>query len=157
MPALAVGAQAPDFELKGTANRTIRLSEVLKQGKAVVLAFFPAAWSPTCGDEMTLFQEVQGEIARLGAQMLGISVDNVWTLDAWAEFKGLTFPLLSDFHPQGAVGEQYGIRMENGTNGRALFVVDAGGALRYSYLSPPAKNPGVDGVLEALEKMRAGK
>jgi len=154
MQPLKVGDQAPDFELAGTGDRKFRLSEVLQEGKAVVLAFFPAAWSSVCGDEMSLFQEVQSDFDRLNARLFGISVDGTSTLDAWAQSKGLTFPLLADFHRQGAVGDAYGVRLKNGMDGRALFVIDPGGVIRYSYLSPPDKNPGADGVLDALEKLR---
>jgi len=157
MEPLKVGDKAPDFELKASGNRTVRLYDLLKEGKPVVLAFFPAAWSSVCSEEMSVFQEVQDEFKRLNARLLGISVDNAYTLDAWAGAKGLAFPLLADFHPQGDVGEKYGIRMDNGTEGRALFIVDTDGVIRYSYLSPPAKNPGAAGVLDALEKMRPAK
>jgi len=157
MEPLKVGDKAPDFELKASGNRTIHLYDLLKEGKPVVLAFFPAAWSSVCSEEMSVFQEVQEEFKRLNARLLGVSVDNTHTLDAWADAKGLAFPLLADFHPQGAVGEKFGIRMDNGMEGRALFVVDTDGTIRYSYLSPPAQNPGADRVLDALEGMQKAK
>jgi len=103
MSALQVGARAPDFELKATGDTTVRLSELLKQGKHVVIAFYPAAFSPVCGDELSLFQEARDEFARLNAQVIAISVDNVWSADAFAQAKGIAFPLLADFHPKGEV------------------------------------------------------
>ena len=78
MTALESGATAPDFELKTAQGDTIRLSDLLEEGKRVILAFYPAAWSPTCGDEMTLLQEFLGDFQRLNARLVGISVDNVW-------------------------------------------------------------------------------
>ena len=150
MAALAVWAKAPDFTLKTNAGDTLRLQDLLQNHRHVVLAFYPAAWSPPCGDEVAVFQEALGELRALGAGIVGLSVDNTWSNQAWAEAKGITFPLLSDFHPKGAVAEQYGVLREDGITERALFLVDAEGTIRYSYVSPILENPGAAGVLEAL-------
>ena len=133
------------------------LSDLLEEGKYVIMAFYPAAWSPTCGDEMALFQEFLDEFERLNAKLVGISVDNVWAVQAWAENKGITFPLLCDFHPKGAVAEQYGVMRDDGVSERALFIVDAEGTVQYSYVSPIAENPGVDRLFEALESLQKGE
>jgi peroxiredoxin len=157
MAALEVGAKAPDFELKDTEGKSVRLSHLLKDGKPVILAFYPAAFSSVCGDEMSLFQEAQGEFARLDAKIVGISVDNYWSTAAFAKANGITFPLLSDFHPKGAVAAKYGVMRDDGTAERALFIIDTSGVIRYSYVSPVAQNPGADRLIEALEKMRAAR
>jgi len=153
MAALAVGAKAPDFSLKTNAGDTLQLQDLLKQHRYVVLAFYPAAWSPVCGDEVAVFQEVLGELQALGAGIVGISVDNTWSTEAWADAKGISFPLLSDFHPKGAVAKKYGVMREDGITERALFIVDADGIIRYSFVSPILENPGAAGVLEALRGM----
>jgi len=154
MTALQSGSRAPDFELKSARGDIVELSDFLEEGKYVVLAFYPAAWSPTCGDEMTLFQEFLDEFERLNAKLVGISVDNVWGVQAWAENKGITFPLLCDFHPKGTMAELYGVMRDDGVSERALFIVDPEGIIQYSYVSPIAENPGVDRLFEALERLQ---
>jgi len=156
MTALESGSRSRDFELTTARGDIVKLSDLLEEGKYVILAFYPAAWSPVCGDEMTLFQEFLDEFEALNAKLVGISVDNVWAVQAWAESKGITFPLLCDFHPKGAVAEQYGVMRDDGVTERALFVVDPEGTLRYSYVSPIAENPGVDRLLDVLEKLQEG-
>ena len=153
MTGTEVGAKAPDFELKATGGEVVVLSDLLGDREYLIIAFYPAAWSPVCGDEMSLFQEFLDEFQRLGADVVGISVDNTWSIEAWAESKGISFPLLSDFHPKGAVAAKYGVMRDDGLSERALFIVDATGVIRYRYVSPLTENPGVGGVLEALESM----
>jgi peroxiredoxin len=154
MAALNVGAKAPDFELDGSTGKT-KLSDLLASHGYVILAFFPASFSPTCTDELNLFQEVSGEFAKLGAQMVGISVDGKWAQQAFAKQGNLEFPVLADFHPQGAVAEKYGVLRSDGTAERALFIIGKDGVIRYSYVSEIGKNPGADRLLEELEKMTA--
>ena len=153
MAALEVGTKAPGFELKAAQGDSVRLSDLLGEGKYVILAFYPAAWSPTCGEEMTLFQEFFDEFERLSAKVVGISVDNVWAVQAWAKSKSITLPLLCDFHPKGAVAEQYGVMRDDGVSERALFIIDGQGVIRYSYVSPIADNPGVDRLFDVLEEL----
>jgi peroxiredoxin len=146
------GTSAPDFELKTTPDQTVRLSDL--RGRPVVLVFYPADWSPVCGDELALFNEARRELEDYGAQLLGISVDGVWCHRAFAEARHLHFPLLSDFEPKGDVSRRYGAyRERDGFSERALYVIDADGIVRWSYLSPVGVNPGADGVLEALEAL----
>jgi peroxiredoxin len=150
---LAAGTPAPDFTLNSTPDQKLALSEL--RGQPVVLAFYPADWSPVCGDEMALFNAVLPDLQELGAAMLGISVDGVWCHAAFARERNLHFPLLADFEPKGAVSRLYGAyREKEGTSERALFVVDARGTIAWSYLSPIGVNPGADGVLRALESLR---
>ena len=150
--ALEPGTRAPDFELPSSPNDTFRLSSL--RGRPVILAFYPADWSPVCGDQMALYNEILDEFAEHDAQLLGISVDGVWSHAAFAEQRGLRFPLLSDFEPKGAVAREYGAYSETaGVTERALFVIDRDGVVRWSYVSPPNVNPGADGILDALESL----
>jgi peroxiredoxin (alkyl hydroperoxide reductase subunit C) len=149
---LSPGAQAPEFALKQSPDKTVRLSDF--RGRPVILVFFPADWSPVCGDELALFNEILPEFQRYDAQVLGISVDNVWCHKAYAEARHLEFPLLADFEPKGEVSRRYGAyRAAEGVSERALFVIDGDGVIRWSYLSDISKNPGADGVLAALEEL----
>ena len=150
---LEPGEAAPDFNLHGTPDQILALSEFL--GRPVVLAFYPADWSPVCGDQMALYNEVRPEFHRLGAELLGISVDGVWCHKAFAEHRNLHFPLLSDFEPKGAVAKSYGAYSEGeGVCERALFAIDKAGIISWSHCSPIAVNPGADGILEALENLQ---
>jgi peroxiredoxin len=153
MPLLPPGTPAPDFTLpSGTDGQQLRLSEL--RGKPVVLVFYPADWSPVCGDQVTLYNEILAEFDAHNAQLLGVSVDGVFCHAAYAKKKGLRFPLLSDFQPRGAVANLYGaFRDADGYSDRALYVIDARGVIRWSFCSPIDVNPGADGVLRALESL----
>ncbi|MGB7729708.1 MAG: redoxin domain-containing protein [Candidatus Acidiferrum sp.] len=149
---LAAGTAAPDFSLHVTPDQKLSLKEL--RGKPVILAFYPADWSPVCGDQMALYNEVLSEFHKFGAELLGISVDGVWCHDAFSKDRHLHFPLLADFEPKGAVAKSYGAyRAEDGYCERALFVIDKNGVIAWSYCSPVAVNPGADGILEALENL----
>jgi peroxiredoxin len=149
---LQKGATAPDFELFCTPDQKLRLSELA--GKKVILAFYPADWSPVCGDEMALFNETLKLFNRYNAELLGISVDGVWCHAAFSADRKLHFPLLADFEPKGAVARLYGVYDDKvGECQRALFVLDEQHTIRWSYLSPVGINPGADGILDALEEM----
>ena len=147
---LPAGTPAPDFTLNCTPDQRLSLSEL--RGQPVILAFYPADWSPVCGDQMALYQEILPEFQRYGATLLGLSVDGVWCHRAFALDRKLHFPLLADFEPKGAVARLYGAyRPEDGTSERALFVLDGAGIIRWSYVSPVGVNPGANGILTALE------
>jgi len=149
---LSPGTTAPDFTLKQSTNEQLSLSDL--RGRPVVLIFYPADFSPVCGDELALFNEVLDELEKYDAQVVGISVDGPWCHGAYAKHKNLQIPLLSDFEPKGEVSRKYGAyREQDGVSERALFVIDADGIIRWSYLSPIDQNPGVDGVLNALEEL----
>ena len=146
------GTEAPDFELHTTPDQTVKLREL--RGKKVILAFYPADWSPVCGDEMALYNETLKLFSKHNAQLLGISVDSVWSHVAFSESRKLHFPLLADFEPKGGVCQRYGVYdAQLGEAQRALFVLDEQGIIRWSYLSPVGINPGADGILDALEKL----
>ena len=150
---LSAGTPAPDFSLHTKPDQTVKLSGF--RGQPVVLVFYPADWSPVCGDQVTLYNELLSEFQDLGAQLLGISVDGVWCHAAFSQNRKLHFPLLADFEPKGAVARLYGVyRESDGTSERALFVIDAEGVIRWSYVSPVAVNPGAEGILSALEELQ---
>src|SRR3954466_7513820 len=129
---LKAGTSAPDFSLHATPDQVLSLSEL--RGRPVILAFYPADWSPVCGDELALFNEVLPEFHKFGAELIGISVDGVWCHAAFASARHFHFPLLADFEPKGAVARQYGAyRTKEGHSERALFVIDGDGIIRWSY------------------------
>src|SRR5580693_6056469 len=103
---LAAGTPAPDFALHATPDQILRLSEL--RGRPVILVFYPADWSPVCGDQVGLYNEILSEFRKYNAEILGISVDGVWCHDAFAHDRKLHFPLLADFEPKGAVAKSYG-------------------------------------------------
>ena len=151
---LEAGTPAPDFELNVTPDQKLRLSEL--RGRPVVLVFYPADWSPVCGDQLALYNEILPEFRELGAELVAISVDGVWCHAAFSQQRKLRFPLLSDFEPKGAVARMFGAyREDEGYAERALFVLDREGTIRWSYCSPVGVNPGADGILRALESMSA--
>lgn len=143
---------APDFELYTTPDQKISLREL--KGKKIILAFYPADWSPVCGDQMSLYNEMLKYFHKHNAEMIGISVDSKWCHMAFSQDRKLHFPLLADFEPKGEVAKAYGVYNDKeGNSQRALFVINEQGIIEWSYLSPEGINPGADGILEALEKM----
>ena len=147
---LPAGVPAPDFTLQATPDQKVSLADF--RGKPVILAFYPEDWSPVCSDQLALYQELLPEFARFGAELIGISVDGIWCHLAFAKDRNLHFPLLSDFEPKGEISRAYNAyRASDGTSERALFVIDAAGSIRWSYVSPVGINPGADGILRALE------
>jgi peroxiredoxin len=149
---LPAGAKLPEFALPVSPNKKVSLSDY--RGQTVILAFYPADWSPVCGDQVTLYNEVLPDFQQHRAQLLGVSVDGPWCHRAFAVARKLRFPLLADFEPKGAFARACGVyRERDGTTERALFVVDGAGTVRWSYVSPLDVNPGADGILEALEKL----
>jgi peroxiredoxin len=149
---LTPGTKAPDFSLNVTPDQKLALSEL--RGNPVILAFYPADFSPVCGDQMGLYNEILPEFKKYGAELLGISVDGVWCHEEFSKDRHLHFPLLADFEPKGDVARKYGAyRLEDGFCERALFVIDKNGTIRWSFCSPVAINPGADGILQALEEL----
>jgi peroxiredoxin len=149
---LPAGTKAPDFELPSTPDQTVSLADF--RGQPVILAFYPEDWSPVCSDQMGLYQAVLPEFQKFDAALFGISVDGVWSHLAFAKDRNLHFPLLADFEPKGEVARRYHVyRPKEGTSERALYVIDADGVVRWSYISPVGVNPGADGILRALENL----
>lgn len=150
--ALAPGTRAPDFTLPSTEGKEVSLRDL--SGRPVVLVFYPADWSPVCGDQLVLYNEILPLFEGYNAQVLALSVDGLWCHKAFAENRGLRFPLLADFEPKGAVARAYGVYdARAGSSQRALFVIDAGGTIRWSFVSPAGVNPGADGILSALDSL----
>jgi peroxiredoxin len=153
-PPLAPGTAAPDFNLRSAPDRSVSLSDFA--GRALIMAFYPADWSPVCTDQMALYNEILPDFQQLGAELVGISVDSWWCHLAFAEHRNLHFPLLADFEPKGDVAKRYNAYDATiGTSQRSLFVVDGEGVVRWSYESPVDVNPGADGILAALEALNA--
>jgi peroxiredoxin len=149
---LAAGAPAPPFVLRDSPYSCVALEDY--RGRAVVLAFYVADWHPVAGAQLVLYQELLPHLERLGATVLGISVDATWSHQAFAQASGIGFPLLADDAPPGAVARAYGVFVpKTGRSRRALFVVDGGGIVRWSAAFPDPLNPGADGVLSALEAL----
>lgn len=156
MEILKAGVQAPSFELQATPDQTIKLTHF--KGKNVILAFYPADWSPVCSDQMALYNEMLKFFNKKDAQILGVSVDSTWCHQAFSKDRNLHFPLLADFEPKGQVSKAYGVYDEKtGQSKRALFVIDKDGKIAWSYLSPTAVNPGADGILDALDELQKNK
>jgi peroxiredoxin len=152
---LAPGTKAPDFELRSTPDQSVSLDDL--RGRPLILAFYPEDWSPVCSDQLALYQELLPEFRRYDAELVGISVDGIWCHLAFAKDRNLHFPLLADFEPKGEVSRAYqAYRTEDGTSERALFVIDADGVVRWSYVSPVGVNPGADGILRALGDLEQG-
>jgi peroxiredoxin len=145
---------APDFTLPNGDGQSIALGDY--RNKHVVLSFYPADWSPVCTSELALFQETLEDIHSYNAEILAISVDSRWSHRAWAEHQHITFPLLSDFWPHGAVAQQYGVFLEKeGISNRALFFVDAAGMIRGSWVAEaPEIAPGLNIIFHGLEQMQ---
>jgi peroxiredoxin len=151
--ALEAGLLAPDFALRATPDQTVHLSEF--RGDPLIMAFYPADWSPICTDQMALYNEVLPEFRRFNAKLVGMSVDGAWCHAAFAEHRNLHFPLLADFEPKGEVARRYGVfDAESGMSKRALFLLDGNSMIEWCYVSPVGVNPGADGVLKALESLR---
>jgi peroxiredoxin len=149
---LPAGTPAPDFRLKRTPDQFLTLSEL--RGHPVVLVFYPADWSPVCGDQLVVYNEQYAEFEKHQASIVGISVDSAWCHVAYAKDRKLQFPIVSDFEPKGEVARQYGVyRAGDGTAERALFVLDGEGIIRWSHVSPVGVNPGIEGILKALEEL----
>lgn len=149
---LAVGTKAPEFSLSATPDQKIQLSQL--KGKRVILAFYPADWSPVCSDQMALYNEMLKLFHKQNAEVVGISVDSKWCHFAFSQDRKLHFPLLADFEPKGAVSKLYDVYDEaEGESERALYVIDEEGIIQWAYLSPMGMNPGADGILDALDEM----
>lgn len=154
---LAVGEPAPDFALPDANGRTIRLSDY--RGRRVVLAFYPLDWSPGCSRQLDLYQHELDEFRKRGADVMGISVDSLYSHGAWAAVRGLTFPLLADFNPKGDVARRYKVwREADGFSERALYIVDENGIIRHAQVSPKLQHvPDIYELFSALDRLATPK
>jgi peroxiredoxin len=144
------GTDAPDFILRDQEGNEVSLADFAD--RKLVLAFYPADFSPVCTDQLSIYQEVLGEINAEGATRVGVSVDSAFCHRAFREQLGLTMPLLADFHPKGEMSSAYGAyREDRGANNRSLVLVDENGVVRWSYASPSTREvPGANLIFDAL-------
>jgi peroxiredoxin len=151
---LPVGQKAPDFSLPDASGTPVKLSDF--QGRNLILVFYPLDWSPACSDQLSLYQSELEEFEGLNARLLCISVDSIYSHGAWAAVRGLTFPLLSDFHPKGQVARQYGVmRDSDGFSERALYIIDTQGTIQYKYVSPKLHQiPDIYKLLNQLKQLQ---
>jgi peroxiredoxin len=151
---LAVGSTAPDFTLKDQNQKEIKLSDFAGK-KNVVLVFYPLDWSPTCTNEHACFVNDMKNFDTLDAEVLGVSVDSVWSHKAYAEKMGIKYSLLADFHPKGAMSDKYGVYLpEKGITGRSIFIVNKRGTVAWvkDYDIPVV--PDIKEVASALGQMK---
>ena len=151
--AIAVGQAAPEFTLKDQNQKDVKLSDY--RGKNVVIVFYPLDWSPVCTNEHVCLVNDMKQFEKLNAQVLGLSVDSVWSHKAFAEKMGIHYPLLADFQPRGAVGSLYGVYLaDKGITGRAIIVVDRSGNVAWfkNYDIPTV--PDVKEVADVIAKLK---
>ena len=149
---LAAGAPAPAFALPCGQHCAATLDDY--RGRPLVLAFYVADWHPVCTAQLERYRDLTSELARLGAHLVAISADTIWSHAAFAQAHHLRFPLLADDRPRGAMARAYGVYdAQAAAPRRALFVVDAAGTIAWSAVFPAALDPGVDGILTALETL----
>ena len=150
---LPAGTRAPDFTLPDANGKAVSLSDF--HGENVVLAFYPLDWSPACSDQLSLYQNELTEFEKYGAQVVGISIDSLYSHGAWAAVRQLTFPLLADFNPKGEVARRYRVMRESdGFSERALYVIDREGTIRYSHVSPELhKIPSIYALFDHLKAL----
>ena len=148
---LEPGIQAPDFALPDATGQLVRLSDY--RAMPVVLIFYPLDWSPGCSQQLDLYEMELAEFRQRGTELLGISVDSVYSHGAWALARGISFPLLADFHPKGEVIRRYSVwREQEGYSDRAIYVVDGDGVIRYSTVAPRLDFvPDLDELLQAVD------
>ena len=148
---LPVGTKAPDFNLPDANGNIVRLADYL--GMNIVVAFYPLDWSPACSDQLSLYQTELTEFERSNTQLLAISVDSIYSHGAWAAVRGLTFPLLADFHPKGEVARLYEVmRDSDGFSERALYGIDANGNIRFKQISPKLNH--IPDIYELFDQLK---
>jgi peroxiredoxin len=151
---IEAGATAPDFTLSDQDGGHVSLADF--RGASVVLVFYPADFSPTCTDQLSVYEGVLDEFERRGARLVGVSVDGAFCHKAFQKHLSLTIPLLADFHPKGEVAKAYGVWSEDyGVAARSLVIVGPDGTVEWSYESPPLEVPAPDLIFEALDRRAA--
>ena len=151
--AIAVGQPAPEFTLKDQNQKEIKLSDY--RGKNVVIVFYPLDWSPVCTNEHACFVNDLSQFEKLNAQVLGLSVDSTWSHKAFAEKMGVAYPLLADFHPRGAVADQFGVYHANkGITGRAIAIIDKAGKVAWFKNYEFTTVPDIQEVAQALALLK---
>jgi peroxiredoxin len=155
---IEAGRPAPDFTLPDQDGNEVSLSDY--RGQTVVLAFYPADFSPVCTDQLSVYERELAELERRGVKLVGISVDSAWTHKAFRRELGVSIPLLADFHPKGEVARAYGVYADDyGVAARALVMIGPDGEVIWSHRSPsPMEVPDAELIYDALElnRFRAG-
>jgi peroxiredoxin len=147
---ISVGEQAPDFTLRDQDGEKVSLSDF--RGRKVMLVFYPGDFSPVCGDQLSIYQEVKPQIAEKGVELVGISVDSFFAHKAFQEKIGIDTTLLSDFEPKGEVARAYGSYVEKmGFANRTLVLVDEDGKVAWTHeADKPGEIPGANLIFDAL-------
>jgi len=147
---IGVGEKAPDFTLRNQDGEKVSLSDF--RGRKLMLVFYPGDFSPVCGDQLSLYQEVKPEIEAKGVELVGVSVDGFFAHKAFQEKLGIDTVLLSDFEPKGEVARAYDSYVEKmGFANRTLILVDEDGVVAWTYESPnPGEFPGANVIFDAL-------
>jgi peroxiredoxin len=148
---IEAGTPAPDFSLPDQDGNMVSLGDFAD--RSLVLSFYPLDFSPRCSDQLSVYQEVLGEIESKGAALVGVSVDSAYCHRAFRRHLNLTMPLLADFHPKGAMSREYGAFQDDfGTTNRSLVLVEDG-TVRWSYATSSVKEiPGANLIFDALER-----
>jgi peroxiredoxin (alkyl hydroperoxide reductase subunit C) len=152
---LTTGTVAPDFSLPSHTGRTVRLSD-FRGKQRVVLAFHPLAFTPVCAEQMQTYEQARATFGALDAHVLGVSVDAGPAKTAWAEsLGGISFELLSDFHPKGEVARAYGVMRDDGVSERAIFVIDKSGKIAWARQYDIPQQPPIEDVIGALQTLQS--
>ena len=152
---IEVGVPAPDFTLKDQNNQEIRLAD-FRGRKAVLLVFYPYAFTGTCQRELAEIQDNLDEYATDDVQVLTVSVDSPYSHKVWALREGYDFPMLADFWPHGAVADAYGVLSHaTGAANRGTFLIDRDGVVRFAEETGPGQARDQGGWRAALSKLRA--
>ena len=149
MSVVAPGTPAPDFTLQTEDGGQLALADL--KGSTTVLVFFPFAFSPTCADQFSVYQEVLDEFEARGAKLYGVSCDATWSLKAFREKLGVSIPMLSDFEPKGETCRAFGVYHPGGFPQRALVIIDPDGVVKWSYEAEnPGELPGANLIFDGL-------
>jgi mycoredoxin-dependent peroxiredoxin len=150
---LKVGDIAPDFQLKTAKRDDWHLAD-FREKKNIVLAFVPYAFSSVCSTQLPSYEAELARFKDFNTEVVSVSMDSAYSLNAWSKSIGVTFSLLSDFYPQGQVVDQYGVRNPGGFPDRAVFVIDKAGVIRYiEILDSPGDLPDNEELFEVLQQL----
>ena len=149
---IEAGSRAPDFSLPDQDGNEVSLADL--EGQTTVLVFYPMDFSPTCTDQLSVYQEVLPDLKEKGVKLLGVSVDSAFAHKAFQKHLGTSIPLLSDFHPKGEVAKAYGVFIdERGHNQRALVMIGPDLTVKWAHQAPtPLEIPGANLIFDALEQ-----